>query len=98
MRRTFTAPNAAMRAVRPLASGSRDQMHAALLRLSPGPLRPDEFGIRRVWLRQGGTGFPRAEHLLVAAPGEIAAKQRRSFEATWSSLTGDQQAAHCFAP
>ncbi|MFF5085443.1 hypothetical protein ACFY36_51100 [Actinoplanes sp. NPDC000266] len=85
VRRTYTGPAAAMRSVRLLAQGSRNSMCAELARL--GPVTVDEHGIRRVWRHRPRPGYPRVEHLLVAAPAGVLNKQRRSFEPQWTALT-----------
>jgi len=49
-----------------------------------------------VWLRPPGLGFPRVEHLLVAAPAGVVAKQRPGFEHVWSQLS-DMDSVHAGA-
>ena len=85
VRRVYTGTTAAMRSVRTLARGSRAQMQAALA--ACGPVTVDEYGIHRVWLRPVRDAIPRTEHLLVAAPGTVADKQRQAFEPLWDAVT-----------
>jgi hypothetical protein len=87
VRRTYTGPSSAMRSVRVLADGPRAAMRTALAGMCPGAVQADRYGIHRVWLRPPATGFPRTEHLLVAAPAGVVAKQRPGFESVWQQLS-----------
>jgi hypothetical protein len=89
VRRTFTGPTTAIRSVRILGEGTRGRMQSALARHPDADPRRDRHGIHRAWLRPAGTGYPRVEHLVVAAPVGVATKQRASFERVWHDLTAD---------
>lgn len=73
------------RSVKILATGSRSAMHARLREI-PGRLLTGTDGITRVIRRDRATDG--VDHLYVAAPDEVEAKQRPGFEEWWQQAAG----------
>ncbi len=100
VRRTFSRPNAALRSVRTLTVGTRAAVRAAVAATTARHLDTDPLGVVRAWLRPATSGYPRAEHLIVAAPAGVADKERPAFARTWNALQPtsdaiDSDAAYC---
>ncbi|WP_157171033.1 hypothetical protein [Nocardia araoensis] len=101
VRRCYTAPARAWRAVDTVAHGRRTETVEILHRIAatlqvPCDLDGDHT---RVWLTEPATTYPRLEEFFVAAPDGVMHKQRAGFDARWHGhaderLLALEQAAH----
>ncbi|HLL32382.1 MAG TPA: hypothetical protein VK545_00505 [Streptomyces sp.] len=81
----------ALRSVREVASGTREEMAGRLVRGAARrglAVEEDERGMVRVWLRRRGEGFPAVEELVVTAPAYVRDKQQKRFEDVWAAHAG----------
>lgn len=85
VQRAYRAPGQAPRRLRTIASGSRDEMTAALRAEAAGTTMElsAHDGIERAWRMRRSPGYPAAEWLLAAAPAGPADKTGRGFTEAW---------------
>ncbi|BDT92363.1 hypothetical protein IFM12275_23390 [Nocardia sputorum] len=91
VRRCYTAPARAWRAVDTVAHGSRAETVEILHRMAAGLQVPCALDgdHTRVWLTDHAATYPRLEEFFVAAPDSVRPKQRAGFEARWHGDADD---------
>ncbi|MCP2320083.1 hypothetical protein APR12_005464 [Nocardia amikacinitolerans] len=92
VRRCYSVPARAWRAVEVIARGDRAHTTALLHRLAAElRISPQVDGEHvRVWLTAPSTSYPRLEEFFVSAPDVVAPKARKGFEARWYELAEDR--------
>ncbi|MET8779094.1 hypothetical protein ABZV58_29170 [Nocardia sp. NPDC004654] len=104
VRRCYSAPGRAWRAVDVVTRGGRAEAATFLDRFATELRITPEFDGEhlRVWLTEPSTSYPRLEEFFVAAPDSVMPKARKGFEARWYGHAEDrllalEDAAHTVA-
>lgn len=100
VRRIYSAPGVAHRAVEKLLTGSRTKLEARLaLQAAHGNVR-SEHGFRYSFVRERVSGcYPTVEEFFVVAPAAVESKTHHGFawfEARWQAATGESPQVRLF--